>query len=520
MSIIEASGTHVAGGCGCGGGGECGGGDPCAAEGPIGLERTRWFSRMLVGPDDLVQDQRHAAAARRRHNRLLHGWGVVCGLRVAAGKDPSRLVVEPGFALGPWGHDIVVPDEVEVDAVAEDMDGNARGPCGDVDPWCTPVRVARDPDRPLYLAIRYAECDTRPVRVFGAGCGCETAECEYSRTRDSYVLKLLGELPKSHRDLTPPDWETVLRCPEGSPRGCPPCPDEPWVVLADIVVSGDAVKDIDCARHRRHVVSFANLFYLCQPRPTNEPPTVTIDQPLDGAILPTAHEVAVEFQATATDPEDGSLTGAAVQWFDSHNTVTRAALGAGTTLSKTLSWDQADVDANQQTKHTVTVVATDSGGKTATDSVSVVVGNADKPPATVCHRVYVVPADSRAANSLSDVGPGTLRGEGRVDLYLTEFKPFDLHTIDFTPGTAEQKGSTLTTLAAANFGSTVSQFLTVYRNGESNQALLERAFAIVSAVGGTWGFEVSAFDKEAPAGIEWPVDCPFISVLASRTVIP
>src|SRR3954471_13361332 len=86
-------------GCGC-----CGGGEPCLAVGePRGLERTRYFSRMLVGPADLTQDQRYARAARRRHNRLLHGWGVVCGARVRRGDRPCELVVEPGYVLGPYG---------------------------------------------------------------------------------------------------------------------------------------------------------------------------------------------------------------------------------------------------------------------------------------------------------------------------------------------------------------------------------------------------------------------------------
>lgn len=294
MSITEAGWQPAAGKAGdCG----CGGADPCAPDGHVGLERTRWFRRMLVGPDDLIQDQRHELAARRRHNRLLHGWGVVCGLRVAAGQEePCKLVVEAGFALGPWGHEIVVPKDVTIDACAEDMDGNAAGPCGDVDPWCTPVRVARNPDKPLYLAIRYAECDTRPVRVFGAGCGCDEAECEYSRTRDSYTIKLLTELPKSHRDLKQPDWQTVLECPENGPRPCPPCPDEPWIVLADIRVTGDQITQIDCISHRRYVVSFAELYVTCTPAappppppppPPALPPVILAHWPPNGANLAT-----------------------------------------------------------------------------------------------------------------------------------------------------------------------------------------------------------------------------------------
>jgi hypothetical protein len=258
---------RAGGGCGCGCG--CGTHDPCAPEGRLGLERTRWFPRMLVGPEDLIQDQRFVRDALRRHNRLLHGYGVVCGLRVRAageeGERSCRLVVEPGYALGPWGDEIVVPEEVTIDACAEDGEGHALGPCGEADPWCAPVRVRRDAERPLYLAVRHAECDTRPVRVVGGDCGCDETACEYSRTRMSFAVKLLAELPESHAEEHPPDLHEIAKCPSAPP--CPPCPPDAWVVLADVRVVGDVVEDVDCSAHRRHVLSFAPYWHRCgEPR--------------------------------------------------------------------------------------------------------------------------------------------------------------------------------------------------------------------------------------------------------------
>ena len=245
--------------------------DPCGcppANG-IGLERTRYYARQLVGPDDLTQDQRYFRDKHRRHNRLLHGWGVVCGARVKA--DPEHdcaVIVEAGYVLGPWGDEIVIPHNVRVDLCKQDLDGNAVSPCGsDTDPWCTDVRVDRPSDEPLYLAVKYAECDSRPVRVTGCGCGCDDSECEYSRTRDSYAIRVLTELPKSHARLSAVGSLYGLlwgfTCVGGRGRTCPPCPDEPWVILADITLADGQVADVDCFAHRRYVASGALYYFQC-----------------------------------------------------------------------------------------------------------------------------------------------------------------------------------------------------------------------------------------------------------------
>jgi hypothetical protein len=244
----------------------------CPPTDAVGLERTRYFARQLVGPDDLMQDQRYFRDKHRRHNRLLHGWGVVCGARVMADPDDDcSVIVEPGYVLGPWGDEIVIPHRVRVPLCRQDMHGDAVSPCGgNVDPWCTDVRVDRGDDEPLYLAVRYAECDTRPVRVSGCGCGCDDEECEYSRTRDSYAIRALTELPRSHERLSQLDslqgliWG--LRCLGDNGRACPPCPEEPWVVLADVRLSGGKVATIDCFAHRRYVASAALFYFQCGAR--------------------------------------------------------------------------------------------------------------------------------------------------------------------------------------------------------------------------------------------------------------
>jgi PKD repeat protein len=93
-------------------------------------------------------------------------------------------------------------------------------------------------------------------------------------------------------------------------------------------------------------------------QPGNQPPSVTITQPTPGQTV--FQGTAVTLAATATDPEDGALTGAALAWSSSRD----GALGTGSPLSV------ATLTAGT---HTLSVVATDSGGNTGTATVSLTV---------------------------------------------------------------------------------------------------------------------------------------------------
>ena len=218
-----------------------------------------------VTSDDLTQDQIYFRDKHRRHNRMLHGWGVVCGARVKHGKERCDLVVESGYILGPYGDEIVIPDDVSFNACKQDLDGNTYSACGEPsDPWCRDVRAERRPNQVYYLAVRYDECRSRPVTAHAGECGCSEPGCEYSRIRDSFSLKLLSELPESYRDMRMPNVTNLFRCSDGRP--CPPCPEEPWVILADLTIGADgSVEVIDCYAHRRYVVSFAGFYFMCRP---------------------------------------------------------------------------------------------------------------------------------------------------------------------------------------------------------------------------------------------------------------
>ena len=251
------------------------------------LERVNYFPRQLLTADDMIADQEYFRQKMRRHNRFLHGWGAVCGLEVMASPtddSPWRVKVGSGYALGPYGDEIYVGEAQTVD-LAGCLATAGSDPCEPSNPN-RPGDAAR---QRVYVAIRYSECFASPVLAMPGGCGCDDSACEYSRIRDSFEICCLTELPPSHK---PPLICDLLT--QGALPPCPPCPDDPWVVLAQVDLpasSGAEVSDsmINNVIVRRQLYSTAmlqeQLIHCCckdhtDPKPT--PIQVASVSPSDG----------------------------------------------------------------------------------------------------------------------------------------------------------------------------------------------------------------------------------------------
>ena len=125
----------------------------------------------------------------------------------------------------------------------------------------------------------------------------------------------------------------------------------------------------------------------------NKAPTVTIASPSTGTLLQTTDSIS--FTGSATDAEDGSLTGASLVWTSSSS----GQLGTGGSINVTLSAGP----------HLITLTATDSQGAKGDAAISV---NVTVP--VPVGPVALPPMDNQAMPHIF-VGSATIGGQAAPD---------------------------------------------------------------------------------------------------------
>jgi hypothetical protein len=140
------------------------------------FERNNYFYGKQFTVRDLSQEQSYVNEKRWLINRMVLGWGVVCGLEVRWDSKKRQFITDRGMALDCCGHEIVVcePQKTEFEHFEEE--------CG---------YAEKDPkhERKFVLCLEYHECNAEPVDLPAVACG-DQERTEFNRVRDGFKLRV------------------------------------------------------------------------------------------------------------------------------------------------------------------------------------------------------------------------------------------------------------------------------------------------------------------------------------------
>jgi DNA-binding beta-propeller fold protein YncE len=160
----------------------------CRSCAPPQVARNHYFTGKLLVERDFRDEQQFFLGKHDRHTRILHGWGVACGLMVREHPHcPEQyVIVEPGVAYDCCGRELLVAAEQHLDVrhalAAAGFDPDAAAP-----PW------------DFQICLRYAECGSELVPAVFDDCPDEQ-RCEPNRIISSFELSVRPFDPVTQRE--------------------------------------------------------------------------------------------------------------------------------------------------------------------------------------------------------------------------------------------------------------------------------------------------------------------------------
>ena len=242
--------TSTMNGCGCDPRGAC---DLLPAE----FVRVRYYFGQRLGVTELTDQFLYHAGKMAFHNARLHGFGVLCGLRVSKQKPPAGTAstvirVSVGAAIDPCGREIAVAIDQCIDVAAWFARNRTRAALAG---WTA------NTTQTLHVAVRYRECPSDPSPAPRDPCGCDNGGCEFSRVREGFELGLFTPEEDVCAVDEFPDAASLAALLEGVgvvgtssdpataltggidalvAAACPIAPAERWLCLASVGVQLDA----------------------------------------------------------------------------------------------------------------------------------------------------------------------------------------------------------------------------------------------------------------------------------------
>lgn len=232
------------------------------------FERNNYYFGKLMTVRDFFAEQCYFNQKRWLINRMVNGWGVVCGLDVCEPdvrkSDPygsscvcnDSVIVTPGLAIDCLGREILVCDKQAVSLIPVEPD------CSELTgkPEYS-VQEKTSEDETLVICLEYNECKTETINMPPTGNCNQQERCEFNRIMDNFriltrrkadvctdhphdkICPLYDKSKTIHEFLS----EKLKTCPS-----CPECADKskiPCLVLAEISIK-DGKYNIDQSKRK------------------------------------------------------------------------------------------------------------------------------------------------------------------------------------------------------------------------------------------------------------------------------
>jgi hypothetical protein len=198
-------------------------------------ERNHYFYGKLLDTYHFQLETAYFNTKRWMLNRLVSGYGVVCGLDVEYVEEEDAVAVTPGVAIDKHGREIVIEKQTPPVPIPVELAEAAEGEEGAY----------------LHVLLCYHECPVEPTPVLAGECSTQHS-CEPGVIRERYEITFgPGCLPVPEPTMYIPDvirgeqhgyhldYATLVRWIS---RDCPPCAEDSCIPLANLYLQSGGTR--------------------------------------------------------------------------------------------------------------------------------------------------------------------------------------------------------------------------------------------------------------------------------------
>jgi hypothetical protein len=215
---------------------------PGALQTPV---RNHYFYGKLLDTRHFTLEQGYFNRKRWLVNRLVTGYGVVCGLDIVLTRERDHVIVQSGLALDKWGREIIVPQRAK------------------------PMPVERLPNAPdgeeewVHLCLLYHECESDPTPVLASDCE-DTGPCAADTIYERYKIVVRpGRVPEPPHECNLIDlvgskgirFESLAQWVN---EECSTLPEDPCIPLGEIFIPDQGTCHTDDIHTDRRPIVYSN----------------------------------------------------------------------------------------------------------------------------------------------------------------------------------------------------------------------------------------------------------------------